>query len=234
MEKTTGLRENKKLRTRRQLAATALELFLERGFDAVSVADVAAAAEVSKPTLFRYFPSKEDLVLDRFADHQDEAARIVRDRPAGQTPVGAVRTHFLGALAERDPITGLCDHPGVLAFQRLLYSTASLESRMSHYTDREEELLAAVLEAESVRPLAARLAATHLVAVRHALGRENYLRMDAGQSADAAYPAAVIDAEEAFAMLADGLDKTLPGAETETGADPGAKADPRAEAAPGA
>lgn len=80
MDNTTGLRESKKLRTRRQLAATALELFLERGFDAVSVADVAAAAEVSKPTLFRYFPSKEDLVLDRFADHQDEVARIVRDR----------------------------------------------------------------------------------------------------------------------------------------------------------
>ncbi|MCX4626318.1 TetR/AcrR family transcriptional regulator [Streptomyces sp. NBC_01443] len=210
MENTTGLRENKKLRTRRQLAATALELFLERGFDAVSVADVAAAAEVSKPTLFRYFPSKEDLVLDRFADHQDEAARIVRDRPAGQTPVGAVRAHFLAALAERDPITGLCDHPGVLAFQRLLYSTAGLESRMAHYTDREVELLAAVLEAESAPPLIARLAAIHLVAVRHELGRENYRRMDAGQSADEAHPAAVADADRAFAMLAEGLDRALP------------------------
>lgn len=210
MENTTGLRENKKLRTRRQLAATALELFLERGFDAVSVADVAAAAEVSKPTLFRYFPSKEDLVLDRFADHQDEAARTVRERPAGQTPVGAVRAHFLAALADRDPITGLCDHPQVLAFQRLLYTTASLESRMAHYTDGEVELLAAVLEAESVPALPARLAAIHLIAVRHELGRENWRRLDGGQSADAAHPAAVADAEQAFAMLADGLDKALP------------------------
>ncbi|MET9883209.1 TetR family transcriptional regulator [Streptomyces sp. NPDC006430] len=210
MENTTGLRENKKLRTRRQLAATALELFLERGFDAVSVADVAAAAEVSKPTLFRYFPSKEDLVLDRFADHQDEAARIVRERPAGQTAVAAVHTHFLAALAERDPITGLCDHPDVLAFQRLLYSTASLETRLVRYTDREVELLAAVLEAESVRPLTARLAAIHLVVVRHELGRENWRRVDSGQSVDEAHPAAVADADRAFAMLADGLDKALP------------------------
>ncbi|MFJ7777661.1 TetR/AcrR family transcriptional regulator [Streptomyces yangpuensis] len=212
MENTTGLRESKKLRTRRQLAATALELFLERGFDAVSVADVAAAAEVSKPTLFRYFPTKEDLLLDRFADHQDEVARIVRDRPAGRTPVGAVHAHFLTALAERDPITGLCDHPEVLAFQRLLYTTASLESRLSHYTDREVELLAAGLEAESVAPLAARLAAVHLVAVRHELGRENWLRLDSGQSADEAHPAAVADAGLAFRMLADGLDRTLPAA----------------------
>ncbi|MFE4260560.1 TetR/AcrR family transcriptional regulator [Streptomyces sp. NPDC056883] len=210
MENSKGLRENKKLRTRQQLAATALELFLERGFDAVSVADVAAAAEVSKPTLFRYFPSKEDLVLDRFADHQDEAARIVRDRAAGQTPVAAVRAHFLAALAERDPITGLCDHPNVLAFEGLLYSTASLESRLAHYTAREVELLAAVLEAEAVDPLTARLAAGYLVAARQELGRENWRRIDAGQSAAEAHPAAVADAERAFALLSGGLDRALP------------------------
>lgn len=210
MENTSGLRENKKLRTRRLLAATALELFLERGFDAVSVADVAAAAEVSKPTLFRYFPSKEDLVLDRFADHQDEAARLVRDRPVGETPVAAVRAHFLAALAERDPITGLCDHPNVLAFQRLLYSTAGLESRMAHYTTREVELLAALLEAEAVDPLTARLSAGYLVAARQELGRENFRRIDAGQSADEAHPAALADADRAFALLSDGLDRVLP------------------------
>ncbi|GLX37055.1 TetR family transcriptional regulator [Streptomyces roseochromogenus] len=210
MDNTTGLRESKKLRTRRLLAATALELFLEKGFDAVSVADVAAAAEVSKPTLFRYFPSKEDLVLDRFADHQDEVARIVRDRAAGLTPVGAVHAHFLAALAERDPITGLCDHPNVLAFQGLLYSTTSLEARIAHYTAREVELLAAALESESVPPLSARLAATHLVAVRHELGRENWRRLAAGATVDEVHPAAVAEADQAFGMLADGLDRTLP------------------------
>ncbi|WP_411104655.1 TetR/AcrR family transcriptional regulator [Streptomyces sp. cmx-4-9] len=210
MENTTGLRENKKLRTRRQLAATALELFLERGFDAVSVADVAAAAEVSKPTLFRYFPSKEDLVLDRFSDHQDEVARIVRDRPAEQGPVRAVHAHFRAALAERDPITGLCDHPNVLAFQELLYSTASLQARISHYTAREVELLAAVLESESASPLAARLSALHLVTVRHELGRENWRRIAAGQSADEVHPAAVADADMAFGMLAQGLEPERP------------------------
>ncbi|KOU62000.1 TetR family transcriptional regulator [Streptomyces sp. WM4235] len=209
MENTTGLRESKKLRTRQRLATTALELFLERGFDAVSVTDVAAAAEVSKPTLFRYFPSKEDLILDRFADHQDEAARIVRDREGGQTPVGALHAHFLAGLAERDPITGLCDHPNVLAFQGLLYSTASLESRMAHYTAREVELLGEALEGESVAPLAARMAATHLVAVRQGLGRANWARIASGVSADDAYAAAVTEADQAFGMLAEGLDAAL-------------------------
>ncbi|MFE2306645.1 TetR family transcriptional regulator, partial [Streptomyces sp. NPDC059411] len=126
-----------------------------------------------------------------------------------QTPVAAVRAHFLAALAERDPITGLCDHPNVLAFQRLLYSTASLKSRMAHYTGREVELLAAVLEAEAVDPLTARLAAMHLVATRHELGKENWRRLDSGRSADELHPAAASEADRAFAMLADGLDGVL-------------------------
>ncbi|MFI8100695.1 TetR/AcrR family transcriptional regulator [Streptomyces sp. NPDC086023] len=201
-----GLRETKKQRTRDHLAATALELFLERGFDDVSVAEVAAAAEVSKPTLFRYFPTKEDLLLDRFADHQDEAARIVRDRPAGTTPVRALHEHFLAALADRDPITGLCDHPGVLAFQRLLYSSPGLAARLTHYTEREVELLAEALAPEYDTPLAARLAALHLVTVRHELGHENFRRLDAGSTADEAHARAAADADRAFTMLATGLD----------------------------
>ncbi|MGG8408013.1 TetR/AcrR family transcriptional regulator [Streptomyces sp. 12297] len=207
---TPGLRETKKLRTRHHLAATALELFLERGFDAVSVADVAAAAEVSKPTLFRYFPSKEDLVLDRFADHQDEAARIVRDRPAGQGPVAALHAHFTLALADRDPITGLSDIPDIVAFMRLLYSTDSLSSRISHYAEREVDLLAAVLEGEGVPSLTARLSAQHLVAVRHELGRVNWQRLAAGLTAGEAYADAVADADGAFGALGGGLDAVLP------------------------
>lgn len=83
MSEPAGLRERKKQRTREAIAAAAIALFLERGFDQVSVADVAAAAEVSKRTLFKYFPSKEDLVVQRFADHQDESARHVRAREPG-------------------------------------------------------------------------------------------------------------------------------------------------------
>ncbi|MFF8811097.1 TetR/AcrR family transcriptional regulator [Streptomyces pactum] len=201
-----GLRESKKVRTRGHLAATALELFLARGFDQVSVADVAAAADVSKPTLFRYFPSKEDLILHRFADHQDEAARVVRSRPAEWSPVRALHEHFRAALRDRDPITGLSDLPDVVAFQRLLYSTPSLESRLAHYTGREVDLLAEELHAPSRPPLAARLAARHLVTVRQELGRENWRRIAAGRSAEDVYPEAVADADLAFGMLADGLD----------------------------
>ncbi|MFD1050681.1 TetR family transcriptional regulator, partial [Kibdelosporangium lantanae] len=71
----TTLRERKREQLTATIADVAIKLFLEHGFDAVSTAAVASAAEVSKPTLFKYFPTKEDLVLHRFADHQDEPAR---------------------------------------------------------------------------------------------------------------------------------------------------------------
>ncbi len=80
-----GLRERKKARTRKALSDTAIALFLERGFAGVSVAEAAAAAEVSKPTLFRSFPAKEDLVLHRFADHRDEPARTAEAGRAART-----------------------------------------------------------------------------------------------------------------------------------------------------
>ncbi|MFG2994915.1 hypothetical protein [Streptomyces sp. NPDC048340] len=80
---------------------------------------------------------------------------------------------------------------------------------MAHYTAREVELLAAVLEAESAPPLVARLAARQLIDVRHELGWENWRRIESGQSSDEAHPAAVADADLAFGMLADGLGRTL-------------------------
>jgi len=60
---TEGLRERKKRQTREAIAQAAMALFVEHGFDAVTVADVARAADVSEKTVFNYFPAKEDLVL---------------------------------------------------------------------------------------------------------------------------------------------------------------------------
>ena len=110
MIEPTGLRARKKARTRDAIADAAISLFLAHGFDQVSVNDIAAAAEVSKPTLFRYFATKEDLVLHRFADHNGEAARVVRDRQAGASPVTALHRHFRAGLDRFDPVTGLTFH----------------------------------------------------------------------------------------------------------------------------
>ncbi|MEW1699879.1 MULTISPECIES: TetR family transcriptional regulator [unclassified Streptomyces] len=221
-----GLRERKKERTRRALSEAAVALFLERGFDAVSVAEVAAAAEVSKPTLFRYFPAKEDLVLHRFADHEGESARVVAaGLRSGTAPLDALYAHLLDGLARRDPVTGLCDHPAVLAYLRLLYGTPALVARLHAYrtgweTALAEALLsgapsaaAAAVAVDAGRPegparadrLGARLAAGQIVAVLQLLAEENTARIAAGETADAIEADAVAAAGRAFRALREGL-----------------------------
>ncbi|MGX1886440.1 TetR/AcrR family transcriptional regulator [Streptomyces sp. NPDC055287] len=200
----SGLRERKKQRTYRVISDAAMALFLEKGFDKVSVAEVAAAAEVSKPTLFRYFPAKEDLALHRFADHEDEAARVVAAGRAEElAPLEALRRHFLAGLDRHEPVTGLNDHVGVLAFHRLLYGTPSLVARLHAYVQRSEQALAAALGGSD--PLASRLAAGQIVAVQRILAEENWRRIEAGASAKEVLPEAVVAAEMAFEQLRDGL-----------------------------
>jgi AcrR family transcriptional regulator len=194
-----GLRERKKQRMYEVVSEIAIGLFLEKGFDAVSVAEVAAAAEISKPTLFRYFPAKEDLVLYRFADHEDEAARVVRG--SREAPLRALRRRFLEGLAQGDPVTGLNDHPGVLAFHSLLYGTPALVARLYGYLERSEAALAAALGGG----LDARLAAGQIIAVQRILAEENWRRIADGERAEEVREDAEAAARRAFGLLEAGL-----------------------------
>ncbi|MEU3528884.1 TetR family transcriptional regulator [Streptomyces sp. NPDC038707] len=202
-----GLRERKKRRMYQDVSDIAVRLFLERGFDAVSVAEVAAAAGISKPTLFRYFPAKEDLVLHRIADHETEAARVAA---GAADPVAALGRHFLAGLDRRDPVTGLNDHPEVLAFHRLLYGTPSLVARAYAHQERSEAALAEALGGD----LDARLAAGQIIAVQRVLALENWRRIAAGEPVERVAPDAVRVAERAFGRLAGVLPELRPPAET--------------------
>ncbi|WP_405657913.1 TetR family transcriptional regulator [Streptomyces sp. RK9] len=225
-----GLRQLKKRRTYEAVSDAAIALFLERGFEKVSVAEVAAAAEISKPTLFRYFPAKEDLVLHRFADHEDEAARVVTGRPRDHSPLTALRAHFLAGLTRHDPVTGLNDAPEVLAFHRLLYGTPSLVARLYGYQERAERALAEALAeapggaaagqaagptlaspaapitpATPAAPLPARLAAAQILAAQRVLALENWRRVAAGEPVTDVRADAVRAANQAFDQLSSGL-----------------------------
>ncbi|MFD4478594.1 TetR/AcrR family transcriptional regulator [Streptomyces sp. NPDC058471] len=224
---TPGLRERKRQRMYQAVSDAAIALFLEKGFEKVPVAEVAAAADISKPTLFRYFPAKEDLVLHRFADHVDEAARVVAGRPPKRSPLDTLQRHFLDGLERQDPVTGLCDNVHVLAFHRLLYGTPSLVARLYGYQERSEKALGEALseasrkapngsaskeaseeaseEASDAEALAARLAAGQIIAVQRILALENWRRIDAGESAEAVWPDAVVAANRAFGQLRSGL-----------------------------
>ncbi|WP_316520550.1 TetR/AcrR family transcriptional regulator [Kitasatospora brasiliensis] len=204
----SGLRERKKERTRRAISEAAITLFLEHGFDRVSVADVAAAAEVSKPTLFSYFATKEDLVVHRFADHQEQAAETVRTRQADEPVLDALLRDFLDGLTRHDPVTGLNDHPAVLAFTALVYGTPSLAARVGEYVARAERSLAEALrEAPDLpepRDLTAALLAAQVTATQRVLALHNWRRIQAGRTADDLHGEAAADATRAFRLLVDG------------------------------
>ncbi|MEV5298102.1 TetR/AcrR family transcriptional regulator [Amycolatopsis methanolica] len=206
MTEPAGLRERKKQRTREAISNAAIRLFLEHGFDQVSIAQVADVAEVSRRTLFAYFPTKESLVVHRFADHETESARVVRERPGDRTPLEALRDHFFDGLERRDPITGLNDAPESLALYRMIFATQALLARMLEFNQTAEEALAGALaDTAGVGPGEARVAAAAIVAVLWALARENHRAIASGRSADEVFPQARADADKAFRLLDGGF-----------------------------
>lgn len=96
-----GLRQRKKARTRAELQRHALRLFRDRGYAATTVDDIAAAADVSRSTFFRYFPSKEDVVL--FDDVDPLMAEAFAEQPAGTPLLGALRTALRTAFGRLSP-----------------------------------------------------------------------------------------------------------------------------------
>ncbi len=205
-----GLRELKRRRTREAIASAALRLFRESGFDGVSVADIAAEAEISKPTLFAYFPTKEDLVIHQFVD-ENGPAEIVRARPAEVSALSALERSFLDRLAARDPLTGLNDSPDAITCHTLLYSTPALLARLATYLLEKEQELVDELRASCGIPdeFTARLVAAQIFGTQRILGFHNAREIRGGRSADETYPDAVARAEAAYRMLREGLASVL-------------------------
>jgi AcrR family transcriptional regulator len=123
-------RDRKKERTRQQLITSALELFSERGFDAVTVDEIAQRAWVSERTFFRYFPSKEDVLWPDSDEQLAMFAAAIVARPEYERPLEAVR-NTMRALAEQmnvDPSFAIAraaivaETPGLVARDLLEYS----------------------------------------------------------------------------------------------------------------
>jgi AcrR family transcriptional regulator len=92
-----GLRERKKQRTRQLIADTAWRLFADRGFDRVTVAEVAREAQVAEATVFNYFPTKEDLFYHRLEAFEAGLVEAVAAREAGEPALAAVRRYLLAS-----------------------------------------------------------------------------------------------------------------------------------------
>jgi AcrR family transcriptional regulator len=144
---TVGRRERKKAQTRQALAEAAMALFLERGYDNVTVAEIAAAADTALGTVFSHFPDgKESLIFDDGAERTAALVAAVRERPAEQTVLRALREF----LAGRGPFR----HNPSAEFRRkteLIVNTPALRGYQLKLWLRAQDALAEAIAAECGR-----------------------------------------------------------------------------------
>ncbi len=206
-----GMRERKRRATRERIAEVATAQFMTRGFDAVTIADIAELADVSKVTVFNYFPRKEDIFFDRLPEAHAMLEAAVTNRPTDQTPFTAVR-ELLIDLAERGhPFAAagegeerwfrvVVDSPTLLAHAR--EAASELEDHLARLFEQAGGALATA-EGSSPRGTAeARLAAAHGAAAYRTAYRETALRQLAREPSAALLKDHEARVSAAFARLA--------------------------------
>jgi AcrR family transcriptional regulator len=151
----TGRRERKKQQTRQLIADTARRLFAKRGFEGVTVAEVARAADVAEATVFNYFPTKEDLFYSGLEAFEERLLTAIREREPGESVLAAFARFVLeprGLLAAKDPdaverlaaITRvITDSPALLAREQQIFAgyTASLAALLAEETHAQADAI---------------------------------------------------------------------------------------------
>jgi AcrR family transcriptional regulator len=198
-----GLRERKKREARQHISDVATRLFAQRGFEAVTVVEIAEAAGLAKATVTNYFPRKEDLLLDLQAEAEHLLVDALRERPPGQPVVEAVRGLMHRLLAQRHMLSTAA--PGMAQFGRLIAESPALLSRAREQREYLESAVARQLTEETGDPVRADLVARLLLAAATTVVVTPIRRLVAGEPATtvAADQKQVID--EAFDLLAAGI-----------------------------
>lgn len=194
-----GLREAKKLQTRQAIAAAAMGLFVRRGFDHVTVGEIAREAGVSEKTVFNYFPTKEDIFFDEVPEQMEELVEAIRDRE----PADRVIDVLHGLQVRKIP---RMTSPGFVHFARTLDESPALRAKelevMANFTDE----LAGVLRSELKLPAPeAQTAANLLFTVQWQHFRDARALALAGRSGPAAARRLRSDLERAYGLLEHGL-----------------------------
>jgi AcrR family transcriptional regulator len=197
-----GLRERKKLKTREEIAAAAMRLFRERGFDAVTVAEIAREADVSEKTVFNYFPSKEDLIVHR--GQEKTAALIAAVRAADGSVLAPFRraTEELLDAIENEPVET------IVAVPRLVMGSHTLRERLFLGWEQEAAALTpAIAEALDVEPddLVAAVIARTLAWTHRLIFRAAFTRLLAGEDQREVAAALRVDAARAYDKLERGF-----------------------------
>jgi AcrR family transcriptional regulator len=169
--------------TRAKISETAARLFLERGFDAVTVAEVARAAGVSSVTVFNHFPRKEDLYLDRAVDADDLLRAAVRDRAPGVDVLAALREVTFRLFDDRHPLSGVNDRS--VPFFRTVAASPALVARAREIAADLQATLTGELDRDPTFEGDATLLAAFFIAGYGAVLVETARRLVAGEPPDA-------------------------------------------------
>jgi AcrR family transcriptional regulator len=199
-----GLRERKKRQTRAAIGAAAMALFRERGFDGVTIADVARAADVSEKTIFNYFPAKEDLVFGAGGDRRAAVIEAIRGRAPGESFVAPFRAATMDFLdhVERDPVEE------TVAIPRLVAGSTALRNRLFLGWEGESAVLGPVLAeeaGESGDDLAPVVVARALAWTHRLTFRAAFSRLIAGEDQRAVAADLRAQAHRAYDLLEAGL-----------------------------
>jgi AcrR family transcriptional regulator len=193
-----GLRERRKQETRQAISNIATHMFVDRGFDEVTIAEVADAAGVAKMTVTNYFPRKEDLVLDRAEVIERHLADVIAARAPGESMLAAIRRDYAAAVAGADVTLGLSSP----AFAAMILGSPVLVGRVREMLDRREQLLgdAIATEAGTDNPQQ-RLVAVLLASVHRVLAAEASRRSLEGQPREQICAVLADAATRAFDLL---------------------------------
>jgi AcrR family transcriptional regulator len=189
--------------TRAKIAEVAARLFADRGFDAVTVAEVAREAGVSSVTVFKHFPRKEDLYLDRSEDAVELLRAVVRDRPAGATVLTSLQEVTLGLFEARHVLAGLDERSD--PFFRTVAASPALISRAREIAADLQRTLAEELDRDEAFAGNAELLAAFFIAGYSTVLVGNARRRLAGESVEDVAEDHRARLEEVFAALRDGL-----------------------------
>jgi AcrR family transcriptional regulator len=194
-----SLRESKKLRTRREIADAAMRLFATRGFDRVTVAEVAEAADVSEKTVFNYFPTKEDLFFDEVPQREEALREAIRGRRPGDSILTSLH-RLQSAECPR-----MCS-PGFAVFARIIEESHALQAKELEVLARFSAALAETIHEElGVSERDARIVAGLLVSVHRQLFRAARTQALAGKQGPAAVRRLRADLDRAYQFLEHGL-----------------------------
>ncbi|MFC3451496.1 TetR/AcrR family transcriptional regulator [Amycolatopsis speibonae] len=187
-------------KTRAHLAAVATELFVERGFEDVTVAEIAAAAGVSKVTVFSHFDRKEDLALDRLPDVAGMVRAAIRERADEVTAVEALHAMAAGLAKEQHPLSGLSEN--ALPLARTVAGSRALISRLREFEHEIDAELAGELERDTRFSGDSELLAALLVAAYRTVIATTVRRRLAGEELAALVPGHRQRLDSAFTVLA--------------------------------